>query len=598
MSLTQRRRGAKKDACDGEPISPATFQSMHSSLFAPLRLCVRPLTASHARSLAFLGAALLWLSLPPVDWWPLAWVAPVPWVLLIRRKELDGRRPYAMLTLAGFCFWMAALHWLRLPHPATSLGWFALSFYFAFYLPAFIALSRVAVHRLGISVVLAAPIVWTGLELARAHLLTGMTMASLGHTQYRWIELIQLSDLAGAFGVSFVVMFVAASLARMLPVRESGTDPICTQHPTVPAGKSGLSFLSSLWPLAAAAAVLAAALVYGHVRMAANTPKAGPRIALVQGSIDIEFLDSQSARENLKNRIFDQYYKLSQDAVAQDKHLDLLVWPETMFTRPLVTYDRDFTLPPDFDGTPDDVRSSAENGLSWLSHVARSLDVPLLLGVDAYHFGRNGEQCFNSAAYVARDGRLLGRYDKMHLVMFGEYVPFAEYIPWLYGLTPLTGGATPGQRPAAFDVGGVRIAPDICYETVLSHVIRGQINRLTDEGHEPDVLVNLTNDGWFWGSSELDMHLVCGVFRAVECRKPLVIAANTGFSAWIDGDGRIRQQGPRRATGIIVAETELDGRHSWYLVHGDWFAGICLVACGLFGLVGILRRRKRTVTTV
>ena len=78
------------------------------------------------------------------------------------------------------------------------------------------------------------------------------------------------------------------------------------------------------------------------------------------------------------------------------------------------------------------------------------------------------------------------------------------------------------------------------------------------EGREPDILVNLTNDGWFWGSSELDMHLACGVFRAVECRKPLLIAANTGFSAWIDGDGRIREQGPRRATDVIMAEPRLD----------------------------------------
>ena len=95
-----------------------------------------------------------------------------------------------------------------------------------------------------------------------------------------------------------------------------------------------------------------------------------------------------------------------------------------------------------------------------------------------------------------------------------------------------------------FDIGGVRMAPNICYESVLSHVIRRQVNALAAEGREPDMLVNLTNDGWFWGSSELDMHLACGVFRAVECRKPLLIAANTGFSAWIDGDGRIRRKAP------------------------------------------------------
>jgi apolipoprotein N-acyltransferase len=117
-------------------------------------------------------------------------------------------------------------------------------------------------------------------------------------------------------------------------------------------------------------------------------------------------------------------------------------------------------------------------------------------------------------------------------------------------------------------------------------VIRRQINTLAAEGKEPDVLVNLTNDGWFWGSSELDLHLVCGVFRAVECRKPFLIAANTGFSAWIDGNGRVLEQGPRRDRGAIVAPVRVDGRHSWYLAYGDLPAGICLLVSLGFAVVG------------
>ena len=142
-----------------------------------------------------------------------------------------------------------------------------------------------------------------------------------------------------------------------------------------------------------------------------------------------------------------------------------------------------------------------------------------------------------------------------------------------------------------------RIAPNICYETVLSRVVRRQVNALTAEGREPDILINLTNDGWFWGSSELDLHLACGVFRAVECRKPLLIAANTGFSAWIDGDGRIEAQGPRRAEEVIVAQPRLDRRRSWYLDHGDWFAGACLavtIAVAAAGCAGrVCRARER-----
>ena len=189
---------------------------------------------------------MLWAAFPPLDLWLLAWIAPVPWALLIRREKLDGVRPYLSLWLVGFVHWLAVLHWLRLPNLYVACGWFSLSFYFAFYLPAFIWLGRIAVHRFRLPLVLSAPLVWTGLELARAHLLTGMSMASLGHTQYHWLTLIQVSDLAGAYGVSFVVMLAAACIARIMP---------CDGKPR------------SFWPLAPALAVLAAVLCYGYVRI-------------------------------------------------------------------------------------------------------------------------------------------------------------------------------------------------------------------------------------------------------------------------------------------------------------------------------------------
>ena len=254
--------------------------------------------------------------------------------------------------------------------------------------------------------------------------------------------------------------------------------------------------------------------------------------------------------------IFTEYYGLSRKAVKTNRRIDLVVWPETMFLGPLVTFEPDAARPPDFERHRRRIPPMAA-ALRPSGDV--SLDGPDgPIARRAAAAGRRhgitsaarAQRVFNSAAYVARDGRLLGRYDKMHLVMFGEYVPFAQYFPWLQHLTPLPVSATPGDEPAGRStLGGVRIAPNICYESVLPHVIRRQVNALAAEGKEPDILVNLTNDGWFWGSSELDMHLACGVFRAVECRKPLLIAANTGFSAWIDGDGRIREQGPRRATG-------------------------------------------------
>jgi apolipoprotein N-acyltransferase len=136
----------------------------------------------------------------------------------------------------------------------------------------------------------------------------------------------------------------------------------------------------------------------------------------------------------------------------------------------------------------------------------------------------------------------------------------------------------------------VRYTPSICFESVLPQTIRGQVVALRAQGQPTDVLVNLTNDGWFWGSSELDMHLTCGVFRAVECRKPLLIAANTGLSAWIDADGRIRRRGPRRAPGVLVADVQLDSRTSLYLRLGDWPAGLCLMCALGLAAAGVADR--------
>ncbi len=381
-----------------------------------------------------------------------------------------------------------------------------------------------------------------------------------------------------------------------------------------------------LWPLLPAAAVLVAVLLYGHHRIATNASIAGPRIALIQGAIDVELFDDSDAdtmerlEKERRDKIFHEYLQLSRDAIRNGGHIDLLVWPESMFPGGLLTYDPGVTKPSWYKKSEADFRKALEESAKaapeTMAALAERLGVPLLLGSNREHLGTHGEKCYTSAIYVGRDGKIVGQYDKVHLVMFGEYMPFVEYAPWLQHLTPLTGSASPGKGPVAFELdcgagvppahaaetaapqeslGHVRIAPSICYESVLSHVICGQVNALAAEGREPDILVNLTNDGWFWGSSALDLHLMCGVFRAVECRKPFLIAANTGFSAAIDSDGRIQQQGPRRAQGIIIAEPRLDrDRRSWYLEHGDWFAGVCAAACVLFaaiGLYGPIRRR-------
>ncbi len=554
--------------------------------------------------LALIGAVAVWASLPPLGFWPLAWFGPACWAYLARRQSLDGRRPYLALWSVGFIYWTGMFYFLVLPHWAAAFGLLALSFYQAFYLPVFIGLARVAVHRLRISVIMAAPVVLVGLELARAHLITGITMGNLGHSQYGWIELIQVSDLGGAYAVSFVVMLVAASLARIVP---------CD-------GKRW-----AIWPLLPTAAVLTATLVYGHFRVfPEGNPDSRPiaaRVALIQGSIDSELKHDPEKQREIQRH----YVELSQEAIdrygsdGDSGGLDLIVWPETMFRGGLFAYAEDATAPPDWRGLEDRFRDRLEQSAATsrkpISELAQQLGVPMILGIDATNYIGAGEadmadggdggdavhydmESFNSAVLVSPSGEILGQYNKMHRVIFGEYVPFADRFAWLHRLTPLPMSLTAGKEPKSFEVAGLRFSPNICYENVLPHVIRRQVN---GAGHI-DVLVNLTNDGWFWGSSELDLHLICGVFRAVECRRPFIIAANTGFSASIDGDGRILAQGPRRDKQVVLAEVRRDGRSSWYLAHGDWPAGICLAACVVLAAIAIRdliarRRAKKSKNT-
>lgn len=548
---------------------------------------------------ALLGSLLLWAALPPLALGWLAWIAPVPWLLLIVSDRLPGRRPYGVLYLAGLAFWLASIHWIRLPCPPwTYFGLTALAGYLAVYLPVFIGLTRVAVHRLAVPVCIAAPVVWTGLELARAHLLTGFMMGSIAHAQTKWLALVQISDTLGEYGVDFVILFVAAAITGLLPRRFI---PTASEDSTTNAanGSTSGSFAQRIVPAVAAAVLLVATIVYGTWRLAQSeriskdkANSRGPRIALIQGNSLAEWkLDPEKERQ-----IMDEYLRLSRDAIARaanagdSRAVDLVVWPETMFRTPLVSFDPNFQMPPGQHQSPQEI---ASYGPHDLAAAAAQLHTNLLVGIDRIHYGATDPAgpekppaFFNSAVLVGRDGKIVGTYDKVHRVMFGEYIPFADWLPFLYRFTPISGGIEAGAGPAALPIDTkFTVIPDICYETAIPHVIRRQVKTIESQGKTPTVLINLTNDAWFWGSSELDMHLACDVYRAVESRLPLVVAANGGISAWIDRVGRMKSQSPRQKPDFILADIELGQMPSPYVQFGDWFAGICLTCCALTAMV-------------
>jgi apolipoprotein N-acyltransferase len=535
--------------------------------------------------LALTGAALVWASFPPLNLWPLAWVASVPWLCLVRQPRWGMSRPYGKLYWIGLLHWLAIIQWVRLPHWSAYFGWLALSGYLAVYPPLFIGLSRSAVHTMRVPLWLAAPTVWCGLELVRGYLFTGFSLALLGHTQVTWLPLIQIADLGGAYAVSFLIVLLSAASLELWP-------------------RHGSAQQIGWWGPAVATVAMVLTLVYGSARLATcaavdESARKTSRVALIQGSIDTTFSENDSPRDT-----FAHYLKLAREAAKQYAPLDLIVWPESMYTSdlPLFTSQAPAAKPAEFPLTEDAFRTEItvreqafRNKAVWM---AQELGTALLVGTEAVHFGPQALQRFNSAVWIKRDGQIADRYDKMHPVMFGEYVPFGDKLPFLYRLTPMQGGLTEGRAAVLVKAGEVTFSPSICFENTVPHLIRRQVRKLAAEGKGPDVLVTITNDGWFWGSSLLDLHLTCGVFRAVENRRPLLIAANTGFSASIDRGGRIVARGPRRDTGVLLAEVRGARMQSTYLAVGDSFAGLCGVFCVVAAIVGLWRwRRPRFATS-
>ncbi|MBU6308505.1 MAG: apolipoprotein N-acyltransferase [Planctomycetes bacterium] len=541
--------------------------------------------------LAVAGAATMFLVQPPADLWWLAWLAPLPWLNLVTTPRLAGPHPWLAIWTGGFLHWLFAIHWLRLPHPATSIGWVALAVYLACYVPLFVWAARRLVHHRGWPLVPSAALAWMACEQLRGQLLGGFTFGMLGHTQWRWTALIQCADAFGAVGVSGLVMAVAAACTTVLDYGRR-------RH------------------LAAAGAATAAvilALAYGSLRLA-TTPAATDRpldVLLVQGCIDTELKHDPDKAIDVAQH-YDSLTLEGLAATGTAARPDLIVWPETMWRWPVLTIDPAERLPeavveemlgPAAEGDSSTDRQARcrealerqrfealetfamRYGTTWLVGVDRQVVTPRATG---------GAEHFNSGLFLDAEGRPVACYDKMHPVMFGEYVPLAETFPVLYRITPLPAGLSAGAAPVAVQIAGYEVAPTICYETALPEAIRGLVRSLAAQGRRPDVIVNLTNDGWFWGSSELDMHLAAAIFRAIEVRTPVVVAANTGFSAAIDGSGRLLDRGPRRRTATLRAAVQRDGRSSPWLGWGSLPAWACVTVVAVLTVTAAGPKQPRS----
>lgn len=531
-----------------------------------------------------IGAIGLWLAQPPLACHALAWIAPAAWLWLADHPAAYERRHYVRFWLSGALYWLLAVHWVRLPHPLTPIGWPILALYLGGYSLATFGLIRLAKRLWRVPLWLAAPVAWTGMELLQARLFTGFLMGAVSHTQsgQPWVR--SLAAWVGAYGVTFAVVLVAALLASAL----RGKRPSAV----------GLAKAASAF-----AGVLALGWLAGKSADLEADMGTRPLVALIQGDTRATWDPDPNRSQNIMDRQVALSAKAFQQAEAAGERIDLMIWPESMFRSYLLTFDGSAAPPIDVD---ESTAAMVERTNDWFGSLTSWVGgASVLVGIDRFDRRSVGEQeyetdAFNSAALIDGEGELLSYYDKSHLVPFGEYIPLAKGLPALYYLTPMAGGLDAGAGPVLMrvplrDGGELLVSPSICYETVVPRVIRRQVAEPTARGERPDVLVNVTNDAWFWGSSELDMHLACNVFRCVETGTPMLVAANGGLSAVINARGEVLAVSPRMQEHVLLerAPRKTD-RPTVYVLYGDWFAGGCLLACGLLTLEALRRRLSAT----
>jgi apolipoprotein N-acyltransferase len=539
----------------------------------------------HRLAAGVASGLVLWTTFPPLEWGLLAWIALTPlfWLATVRGAPI---RTYLAAWAGGLVFWILAVPWLRLIGPGAWIGWVVLGLVFSLWWPLFLAMARWARSRLGVPLILAAPISWVTVEYLRAYFLTGFPWYYLAHSQYRYLHVIQIADVTGSLGVSLLIAMVNAWLVELV------TTPLL--HPV--AGRSRLTRGQSarLWAITI---LLGTTLCYGAYRLSTARFRSGPRVALLQSNL----LQGRKFRD--RDKVLAGFQSLIRRAVSAGPRPDLIVWPETSYPFSFVM------VAPDLDPAifrrqvetitttirPAEWMETKKAVVENLRALTVEAGVPMLVGSGVWDHEPDGLHQYNTALLFQPSEPGYRFYHKMHLVPFGEFIPLIDILPWLAYLTPYRDKIPRlsfGREPRIFELGPYRFAAAICFEDTIPQVI-GEFFRGVDQAHQPDLLINLSNDGWYPDSSELDMHLAIGVFRTIEHRVPLARAVNTGLSALVDGNGEIRDRLPKSVEDVLIVTVPLDDRTTWYSRWGDWLGLSCLAVTIGWVPIGLVRDRRR-----
>jgi apolipoprotein N-acyltransferase len=493
--------------------------------------------------LVLLSAALQVLSFPLPGLYILSWISVAPLLIAILHArnpetlQLDESRKLlfarpgqgfllgyvsGVLWYVGTCYWVYdTMH--QYGGLSAPVGLFVLLL-FALYLGLYHGLFGLLVSLLARKdsgnrlALLSAPFLWVAIELARTRV-SGFPWDLMGITQVDNIPLTRIATATGVYGLSFEILLVNAAVAAAFLVHRSRRKPLIF-------ASLGAIFLlqAGRWlTLPPAPADRTAVLLQQNLSSGGSEPWTDEQM--------------QSALR--------EFSALSLSSLP-NRHPALIVWPES--PAPFQTNDPAVREP---------ISSLAREANAWL--VIGSI------GVD------NPQTIFNSASLVSPTGEWTARYSKIHLVPFGEYVPFASVFSFAGGLTQAVGNFTRGTRHASLQAGDQRLGIFICYESIFPNEVR----QLVANGAE--VLVNISNDGWYGDSGAWAQHLNQARMRAIENNRWLLRDTNTGLTASIDPYGRMVARLERKTRGALLAPYALTKVTTFYSRHGDWFAWLCAI---------------------
>lgn len=426
--------------------------------------------------LPILAASLLSLSFSSFNLWLFAWFGFVPLFISLERKSF--LQSFIIGYLCGIFFWSLTIYWLI---HVTLLGQVVLILYLAVYFGAFGCVVYLFRFLSPSAFLFFIPCSWVLLEYLRSYLFTGFPWALIGFSQYKNLPIIQIADITGSWAVSFLV--VLANLVFYLALRKR--------------------LKAKIYLICAS--ILFLSLAYGFYRLSykpdLRCDKELLKVSVVQGNIpqDLKW-DKQAAADILNN-----YLELTRAAAKDDP--SLIIWPEASV--------------PALWG-----EASADVQFAQIFSLAGQLKISLLVGA----VSRSGEAYFNSALFIDNIGNPVKVYNKLHLVPFGEYVPFKNTFPFLQAIASI-GDIESGKEYTVFKQ-PVSFSVLICFEDLFPELSREFIKR------GAKFLVNITNDAWYKQGSAPYQHFAASVFRAIENRVYLVRAANTGISGFIDPFGR------------------------------------------------------------